>query len=74
VQPALGDPAWAGGWAGGPTEVPSNPKHSVILCPRIRLRRTSQEGAEKDATTPGKKCNVKKSETTGEERSRVETR
>jgi len=25
VQPALGDPAWAGGWAGGPTEVPSNP-------------------------------------------------
>ena len=25
VQPALGDPAWAGGWAGWPTEVPSNP-------------------------------------------------
>jgi len=31
VQPALGDPAWAGGGAGGPTEVPSNPNHSVIL-------------------------------------------
>ena len=31
VQPALGDPAWAGGWAGWPTEVPSNPDHSVIL-------------------------------------------
>jgi len=31
VQPALGDPAWAGGWAGGPTEVPANPHHSVIL-------------------------------------------
>ena len=25
VQPALGDPAWAGGWAGGPTEVPPTP-------------------------------------------------
>ena len=25
VQPALGDPAWAGGWAGWPTEVPSSP-------------------------------------------------
>jgi len=31
MQPALGDPAWAGGWAGWPTEVPANPKHSVIL-------------------------------------------
>ena len=31
VQPALGDPAWAGGWAGGPTEVPSNPCHAGIL-------------------------------------------
>jgi len=30
VQPALGDPAWAGGWGGGPTEVPYNPEHSVI--------------------------------------------
>jgi len=29
VQPALGDPAWAGGWAGWPTEVPSNPDHAV---------------------------------------------
>jgi len=32
VQPALGDPAWAGGWAGGPTEVPANPHHAVTLC------------------------------------------
>jgi len=31
VQPALGDPAWAGGWAGGSPGVPSNPNHSVIL-------------------------------------------
>ena len=31
VQPAVGDPAWAGGWAGWPTEVPSKPHHSVIL-------------------------------------------
>jgi len=31
AQPALGDPASAGGWAGGPTEVPSNPCHAVIL-------------------------------------------
>ena len=31
VQPALGDPAWAGGWAGGPTEGPANPDQSVIL-------------------------------------------
>ena len=31
VQPALGDPAWAGGWAGGPTEGSSNPDHAVIL-------------------------------------------
>ena len=31
VQPALGDPASAGGWTGWPTEVPSNPEHSVIL-------------------------------------------
>ena len=29
VQPALGDPASAGGWTGWPTEVPSNPEHSV---------------------------------------------
>jgi len=31
VQPALGDPAWAEGWAGWPTEGPSNPKLAVIL-------------------------------------------
>ena len=31
VQPPLGDPASAGGWTGRPTEVPSNPYHSVIL-------------------------------------------
>ena len=31
VPPALGDPAWAGGWAGGPPEVPANPYYSVIL-------------------------------------------
>jgi len=31
VQPALGDPASAGGWTRWPTEVPSNPEHSVIL-------------------------------------------
>ena len=31
VQPALGDPASAGGWTGWPTEVPSNPDHAVIL-------------------------------------------
>jgi len=37
VQPALGDPAWAGGWAGGPTEGPSSSYHSVILCDDCRL-------------------------------------
>jgi len=31
VQPALGDPAWAGGWTGWPPEVPSNPGHAGIL-------------------------------------------
>ena len=31
VQPALGDPAWTGGWTGGPTEVPANPSHAGIL-------------------------------------------
>jgi len=31
LQPTVGDPAWAGGWTGWPTEVPSNPEHSVIL-------------------------------------------
>ena len=31
VQPALGDPAWAGGLDWVTTEVPSNPCHSVIL-------------------------------------------
>jgi len=31
LQPALGDPASAGGWSGRPTEVPSNPYSSVIL-------------------------------------------
>ena len=33
VQPALGDPAWAGGWAGWPTQGPANPDHPVILWP-----------------------------------------
>jgi len=31
MQPAVGDPALAGGWTRCPTEVPSNPYHSVIL-------------------------------------------
>ena len=31
VQPAVGDPAWVGGWTGWPTEVPSNPYNSAIL-------------------------------------------
>jgi len=31
VQPAVGDPAWVGGWTGWPTEGPANPEHSVIL-------------------------------------------
>jgi len=31
VPPALGDPAWAGRWAGGLTEVPAIPDHCVIL-------------------------------------------
>ena len=31
VQPALADPALAGGWTGWPTEVPANPERSVIL-------------------------------------------
>ena len=31
LQPALGDPAWAGGWTGWPTELPSNPCHAGIL-------------------------------------------
>ena len=31
VQPAVGDPAWAGGWTRWPTEVPANPYYSVIL-------------------------------------------
>ena len=35
VQPALDDPASAGDWAGWPTEVPSNPYYSVILCQEI---------------------------------------
>ena len=35
VQPAVGDPAWAGGWAGWPTEVPASPEHSVILCDSV---------------------------------------
>jgi len=43
VQPALGDPAWAGGWAGGPTEGPANPHHSVILCHSVwKLARRAQ--------------------------------
>jgi len=37
VQPALGDPAWAGCWAGGPTEVPANPEHSVTSNPQPTL-------------------------------------
>ena len=31
VKPDVGDPASAGGWTRWPTEVPSNPEHSVIL-------------------------------------------
>jgi len=31
LQPTVGDPASAGGWTRLPTEVPSNPYHSVIL-------------------------------------------
>lgn len=31
VQPALGEPALAGGWMRQSPEVPSNPKQSVIL-------------------------------------------
>ena len=31
VQPALGDPALAGGWTGWPSKVPCNPNHSMIL-------------------------------------------
>ena len=31
LQPTVGDPASAGGWTSWPTEVPSNPYHSVIL-------------------------------------------
>jgi len=31
VQPAVGDPALAGGWTRWPTEVHSGPEHSVIL-------------------------------------------
>ena len=31
VQPAVGDPVSAGDWTRWPTEVPSNPEHSVIL-------------------------------------------
>jgi len=40
VQPAVGDPAWAGGWTGWPTEVPANPYYSVILW---SLRQTSSQ-------------------------------
>jgi len=35
VQPALGDPAWAGSWAGGSPEGPVSPDHSVILCDSV---------------------------------------
>jgi len=44
VQPAVADPPSAGVWTRRPTEVPSNPEHSVILCngkisvPGIALR------------------------------------
>ena len=31
MQPAVGDPASAGGWTGWPTEVPANPDHAGIL-------------------------------------------
>jgi len=31
VQPALGDPASAGGWTGGSPEGPANPHHAGIL-------------------------------------------
>jgi len=37
VQPAVGDPASAGGWTRWPTEVPSNPYYSVILWFWVRL-------------------------------------
>ena len=36
VQPALGDPTSAGGWTRWPTEVPSNPCHSVKPSPNPR--------------------------------------
>ena len=38
VQPAVGDPALAGGWTRWPTEVPSNPYHSVILWQNCKKR------------------------------------
>jgi len=31
VPPALGAPAWAGGWAGGSPEGPVNPCHAGML-------------------------------------------
>ena len=37
VQPALGDPASAGGGTGGSPGVPANPEHSGIVCDSIRL-------------------------------------
>ena len=41
VQPALGDPASAGGWAGWSTEVPSNPDHAVILWHAVHVNSPS---------------------------------
>ena len=35
VQPALGDPAWAGGWAGGSPEGPASPCQAGILCDSV---------------------------------------
>jgi len=66
LQPAVGDPAWAGGWTRCPTEVPSNPYHSVILWgPSLRVSwslpvlghatkpRTSLRRATRAAVEPG---------------------
>ena len=43
VQPALGDPALAGSWTRWPTEVPSNPYHSVILWERVQGTMTNHQ-------------------------------
>ena len=48
MQPAVGDPASAEGWTRWPTEVPSNPEHSVILwfCDSVILWFSSSLRAE----------------------------